>query len=413
MDGATDAMRSELETLEGVRRALTLQLEPHEAWRALRQLDERERLGHALSTIDGGQLRSRLSSQLDQIGPAWRALPAIEEAIRLLSGLPPASAPLDMAAPSNIAEAVRRPLPIAEAAPTVAVISSQPPMIPSEPRSDLSRIRLIDKIALATGSRSAEVDRFGGVVPWAMLGSPPPAADALTRAATGPAASGSTSGIDREVSAPLKSTIAELKIADFDVAARSVSIPGKPLIPEIPKPAPIAITPTPQPASVDRLSALEVDVARIVADAQRKVSSTSAAASDRSFPSRRTVASQLADDDRDLDVEEAEVEIVRAPRRDIDLSETVAPARLAASPPVALSIRLKQPEHNATLDHEAYAAYRDDVGEAVVEIVQPGPRVATVVATVGEFEDRQSERASTPRPAPVTVHGLLKTLTQK
>ena len=57
-----------------------------EEWRALRQLDERERNGNPLEGIDGVLFRGRLVQKLTETSRDWRAYVRIEEAIGQLRG---------------------------------------------------------------------------------------------------------------------------------------------------------------------------------------------------------------------------------------------------------------------------------------------------------------------------------------
>ena len=75
--------------IDGLRRALSLleaRLETFEQWRALRQLDEREKNGQPLEGIDGVLFRGRLVQSLAQSSRDWRAYVRIEEAIGHLRG---------------------------------------------------------------------------------------------------------------------------------------------------------------------------------------------------------------------------------------------------------------------------------------------------------------------------------------
>ncbi len=75
-----------VDTLRAVLAMLGQHLEPFEQWRALRQLDERERNGNPLEGIDGVLFRGRLVQGLAQSSRDWRAYARIEEAIGHLQG---------------------------------------------------------------------------------------------------------------------------------------------------------------------------------------------------------------------------------------------------------------------------------------------------------------------------------------
>jgi hypothetical protein len=104
----------------------------------------------------------------------------------------------------------------------------------------------------------------------------------------------------------------------------------------------------------------------------------------------------------ELDVEEAEVLIV--PRaRAAGIAEEPDQAAVTSAP-VALSIRLKQPEREVEFDSVAYAAYHDAVEEADVEIVR---------TPAGGVEPAEAAEASADTPAsakPRTQNRFLKVL---
>ncbi len=105
-----------------------------------------------------------------------------------------------------------------------------------------------------------------------------------------------------------------------------------------------------------------------------------------SAASRRGKRTGHDDDEAVLGVEEAEVVIVPV-RPELAAPEPV-PRDLVTSPPVALSIRLKETERQEEFDGADYAAYRDDVEEAEVEIIRHGD------------DKRRSALPSVPEPVP-------------
>ena len=84
-DTRTDAA-GELALLRRVLVEIESRLEPVEEWRALRQLDDRERNGNPLDGIDGVLFRGRLVQKLAETSRDWRAYVRIEEAIGQLQG---------------------------------------------------------------------------------------------------------------------------------------------------------------------------------------------------------------------------------------------------------------------------------------------------------------------------------------
>lgn len=85
MSNAEDDVRGAVLALARVRRDLRGSLEAETAWRALMQLDDRERQGDALSAIDRGALRERLARDLDGRVTGWRLLSAVEAALAALA----------------------------------------------------------------------------------------------------------------------------------------------------------------------------------------------------------------------------------------------------------------------------------------------------------------------------------------
>ena len=83
---AEDNVTGDIELLRRVLSALEQRLEALEQWRALRQLDERERNGNPLEGIDGVLFRGRLVQGLAQSSRDWRAYVRVEEAIGHLQG---------------------------------------------------------------------------------------------------------------------------------------------------------------------------------------------------------------------------------------------------------------------------------------------------------------------------------------
>lgn len=73
--------RSEAQALREVMAELRLKLEVTEEFRALRQLDERERGGNPLESIDGLLFRGRLVRKLEETNSIWRAYVHIEAAL--------------------------------------------------------------------------------------------------------------------------------------------------------------------------------------------------------------------------------------------------------------------------------------------------------------------------------------------
>lgn len=79
-------IETEIATLRRVQARLIAELEPLEEWRALRELDEREKAGAPHEPVDGVLIRGRLVKQLAARSRAWRAYVMVEAAVAELAG---------------------------------------------------------------------------------------------------------------------------------------------------------------------------------------------------------------------------------------------------------------------------------------------------------------------------------------
>lgn len=414
--------------LARARDVLRLQLEASEPWRALRQLDEREARGDAVRSLDGQALRRFLETTLDKSCPGWRALSALGEAIEASDrwhqpvvvapiaeqpAVPPtpteppaATLTVDTSAepPPAMPASVVVVAPEPEAAPLTAAREPAPASPPPSPQpADLRRIRLIGRGPEPSPMVEApKADRFGGVVPWARLGEPPPVPVEAPTVATEPAIlhvpnvapprdwqdAAARAFTSTKVTAPAAPRVEPpraperpaLTITEPDPALAAaeeaaVQIDLAPVRAGVAMPTADTAIRTADATGLERLERLEADLDEIVGDR------TAAAG-------RRRVRRAGQDDDEEaaLDVEEAEVLIVPV-RPELAAPEPVT-RDLVTSPPVALSIRLKETERQEEFDGAEYAAYRDDVEEAEVEIIRHGD------------DKRRSVLPSVPEPVP-------------
>ena len=350
MSSSIDQMREALTGLIRAREVLETQLAGHGPWQALRQLVERERKGDAVAAVDGARLRAALEQRLDQDVPFWRAWAEVDIAIARIGDAATIPAPR---APDQTVKA--RPL----AAPVIDVpIAPTPTPTPRE----VIRPRIKIKAASSVIARDPEPG-----APKALVADAPVQETGNVQAeAPEPVTTARRSDLERI------RIIDRRQLAEPDVPVQPLlradqpSMPVEARDPIVPRSKAKAVAPsepavaTPsEPAPEDRLAALEADLDEIMG--QPRASSRSAAA-------RRDDA---ADGLAGHQVEEADVSIV-AIRRELLEPDIGAPARSgpASAPPVALSIRLKQDERAAELDSDDYAAYLTDVGEAEVEIVR-------------------------------------------
>ena len=77
MSAAGDAFARVAADLKAAETVLEFELSKFEAWRALRQLEERESRGDGLHALCAGRLKAVLHARLDLQAPQCRALPAI------------------------------------------------------------------------------------------------------------------------------------------------------------------------------------------------------------------------------------------------------------------------------------------------------------------------------------------------
>ncbi|MFM9941471.1 MAG: hypothetical protein ACKVP7_18455 [Hyphomicrobiaceae bacterium] len=479
MTETSDTIGETLEALMQARDALVRQLEAHEAWRALCQLEERERRGETIEGIDAGKLRQYLEGELDRARPGWWAAKSIGAAIEQIvhwgakpapqaaPSLPPSpennrvrvkikagtatvgptaveaadtAVPRDVetvtaapgppatriAAKPDVPDAPLPPVtaPLAASATAAAATNGVPltdvstainPASPPAP-SDLSRIRLIDRIhVLPADGAAGKTDRFGGAVPWASLGSPPPAPAEPPRAMPQPALpeprqAGPTATAARlPQSASTVRTPAPPRPGDARTSAR----PDRPVaapVAELDTCEPVPTQPVRQGFAAGLLAperaatrhdqpADPVQAKETMPDmpGDDRLSQLEAALDDivgQRHPPRSGGHSRRGRDDTDaedgddlVDVDEAEVEIV--PRRAVvEPPAPVATGPAMARPPVALSIRLKEGERAVEFVSDDYAAYHDDVGEADVEIIRPDRALED--ATVADDDHRET-----------------------
>lgn len=445
MTEASGGVRDIVMALEAARDGLARQLAGHEQWLALRQLDEREARGETIDGLDSSKLRSYLEGELDRTRPGWRAWLAVGDALRHASAweseTTPASTALNGIIPKAPAAAasvanngfdagasarVRVKIKAGSATlndaapvdgpikPEVAAATVQAARAAGQPeKPDLSRIR---NVATAASQHRRGDDRFGGAVPWAKLGSPPPAPSEPVRpvpqpatprplVAPGPAlhvppplplinasptAAQPTASPPRLAGGAVDRPVAVQGGGGRGFAAGALPADVRPVRPPLPAeigtryaiPAPSRMSGT-DSSGEERLKRLESDLGEVVGR-PKEAQAVEPAVLDKVWLQKDLDAA-----DSDLDVEEADVEIVPLrPELDEPLPKA-ATHEHAAGRPVALSIRLKERAHAAEFDSDDYAAYHDDVGEADVEIIRPA-------VTAGAAPARGQDRLAAP-----------------
>lgn len=171
-----------LKSLEAERQRLDGLLQSDEAWRALRQLAQREAEGRPVVAIDPEGLKTRIESALSG-NRVFLARTKIAEAITLLGGLPgqataselpltvstvaePPAMPRAVASPRSVAGPALGPLSAAETVPIVAAPSGIAASAePATARDDLTRVRGIDRV-LARKIEGLGVGRFADIARW-------------------------------------------------------------------------------------------------------------------------------------------------------------------------------------------------------------------------------------------------------
>ena len=411
MDGTRNDRTEIAEALQQARRLLEARLAQREAGRALRQLLERERQGEALEAVAPAELLDRLIVGLAELGPdgvayvgTMRALLALDgreprllarmsaaeaPAARAIAGAkasdepgrasPVACAPLSSASAGSMqrspvdARSGIAPPAIAMPPAAASVVATEPPTAQpaatapaavaspsrafppaktaaaphqatvastSPPRGELDRIRLVDALAAATGAAERSRERYGGAVSWARPEAswqPPPEIEPLGGAGAG----------GRSLAAPAPAA------REATSAGAATRPPPDTAASPVPSASHVIAVAAPAPATTGGLAALSEE--------------TRGAENGAKAPRPARLPRALDDADIEVDVEEAEVEIVsgRGTR------PAVVPER-SASPPMPLTLRLERREQQQIeFDGDSYAAYYDDLGEASVEIIRP------------------------------------------
>lgn len=171
-----------LKSLEAERQRLEGLLQSDEAWRALRQLAQREAEGRPVVAIDPEGLKTRIESALSG-NRVFLARTKIAEAITLLGGLPgqatasglpltvstpaePTAVPRDVASPRSVADPTCAPLSAAETVPIAAApYGIAASAVPATARDDLTRVRGIDRV-LARKIEGLGVGGFADIARW-------------------------------------------------------------------------------------------------------------------------------------------------------------------------------------------------------------------------------------------------------
>lgn len=402
-----EARGDQIQTVDGLKlkAALHVSLDRQlPQWRALRDIREamarltgaapapaRDTHADLAEGADGSKMRIKVKA-------ATLSVPRPDAAT---SGAPGAQGPQA----SDAVPAVSLPAtPVPQIAPLASASPIPPIPAPERQRADLSRIRLIGSVLQPrqAADPAPNRDRFGGVLPWSAPGEPPPAPTEpqhpmsvaelpAPRPRLAPPSLTAAPVLPPIDDRPLRETAAVAPSATPDAAQPEPrpTVRGFAAGIAASLPAPIALDPPPanqrvgsserappdgsahedeavievvsrlspndghlargeRLANGDRLSALEADLDALVGVRGTRVWPTGA-------------------HDDEVEVDEAVVEIVNEAARS-DRGDA-APSR-PVSAPVALSIRLKQPEHTAEFDSASYEAYRADIEEAEVEIVR-------------------------------------------
>lgn len=156
-----DRTKQNIEALRQLLGSMRERLGEREEFRALAQLDKRERTGLSMPSADGLMLRGRLVRQLAETSRLWRAYVHVEAAIAELEGQEHqepgliSAKPVDDARPGKaLMEGIGQPTPLpASAAPgedraaVARVPAAPPPAAASGTRAVLDRIRPVSMIA--------------------------------------------------------------------------------------------------------------------------------------------------------------------------------------------------------------------------------------------------------------------------
>ena len=420
---------------------LEAHLETLEAWRALRQLDERERNGNPLQGIDGVSFRGRLVQGMAQSSREWRAYVRIEEAIGHLQG------------PARPGQGILKETPAFELPPPQQTAGPElaAPNGPAtaQPQDTTPEAEPTDSQRLRVKVRAGSLPVVLLPIPIAAILSPPgPGGDgsdvlpAIAALSPRPREPAPTPGEPRPAAAPLdaaadlrspRSVLQRIRLVSKDgnaarsrepasnaalpIGAAGDKLPTTPaklpgmvfadLKPTTLQPAPPATgrgSDHPEslsPADVDaareqRLDALETELGQLIDKSAAWPHPLDARRGPQGSPGNNRATAALEPDTAiELDVDEAEVTIVRL------AAPEAAPAALAATPwlpsrpatvvrppdppangaqssyepqsygPQSYEPRSPSPETDDRSDGEQLAAHHLDLEEASVEIIFP------------------------------------------
>ena len=458
---AEESVAGEIALLRSALSGLEAHLETLEAWRALRQLDERERNGNPLQGIDGVSFRGRLVQGLAQSSREWRAYVRIEEAIGHLQG------------PARPGQGILKETPAFELPPQQAAgpeLAAPNGPAPAQPLGAIPEAEPPDAQRLRVKVRAGSLPVVLPPIPIGAILSPPgpwgdgndvlPAIAALSPRPREPAP---TPGEPRPAVAPLdagadlrspRSVLQRIRLVSKDGdAARSRAPASNAAMPigtagdrlpttpaELPgmvfadlKPATLQPAQTAtgrgsdhpeslSAAAVDaareqRLDALETELGQLIDKSASWPHPLDARRGPLGSPGNNRATTALEPDTAiELDVDEAEVTIVRL------AAPEAAPAAPAAAPwqprrpasvvrppdppangaqsdgPQSYEPRSTSPETDDRLDGEQLAAHHLDLEEASVEIIFPD-RPAPVEAGDGMAGTRRDPKTGRGNPA--------------
>ena len=396
----------ELGHLEALRTRLLAQLELNDVWRALRQLDERERAGHPLQVVESAALRRALEAQLRARAPVWALLAPLDALMAALRDPDPhavasiteepvsrlsVSMSQSLPAPPDVAEvapirvkikAGSLTLPKLEmpAGPWLADVVAAVPSAPASVAASSPGIETVSAEALA---------RIRGIKSFVVDPTPEPLEHAVRR--------GPGHATQRPPQEPAPRTVEPVAMAStVTVGDERAVVDPSPLPPQSVASQSVATVSAKTPVErigEDRLAALEAEVDLLItapAHSQRQHRASETGAGQDDPADMAAVGNEIHEaDPSEIDVDEAEVTIIPLEKPAAPLRAPVVAVTAGEAVPLAEQLRQKRSSAAAPFDDDTVDL--DDIDEAAVEIIhydRPDPAAERRGAGPGGDRDR-------------------------
>ncbi len=369
----------ELRQLEALRDRLSRELDRHDAWRALCQLDERERSGHPVLVVESTAIRRSLEAQLRTAVPGWSLLVPLDGLIGALKD------PDAYSAAQASTAAVSR---LQPATPLVVSAESGARIEPADASPVRVKIKagslIVPNLNIASGPQiPIDQSASDAAVPEAAQGLRSPAIETVSTEALARIRGIRSFDVDAKLDAidhqanrgprePVVRETVPVAVASPPPEAERETV-RPPESPPVASLAPAA--PIPGEANSrngeDRLAALEAEVDLLITAPRRADQASLSRISGWGDLPAAASAPERADLD-DLDVEEAEVTIIPLDKPGPAARPALASVPpVAAQPPAARFARRERKREAAEIDDAWHdTAALDDIDEAAVEIIR-------------------------------------------